>query len=208
MISSISISADTHAPSVSVPARVPRSKPTLPLSEERFTRVVQPYMKEAYALARLLTGSHADAQDVVQEACIRALRGIGVAPIRSARGWIMTIVRHAAYDWMAKNRSNTLLSVGDVEDIESMQSDIEVAATPETALLDLQYESLLESATAMLPAHYRETLVLHAVEGLKYREIANLTGVPIGTVTSRLARARSELVAAMNKNGSRVAWEP
>jgi DNA-directed RNA polymerase specialized sigma24 family protein len=103
MIAAISISVETQPLSAAIPSSAARSTQASPPSEDRFNQVVLPYLAEAYALARWLTGSHADAHDVVQESCIRALRAIGAAPIRSARGWIMTIVRHAANDWMGKN---------------------------------------------------------------------------------------------------------
>src|SRR5215813_13245074 len=84
----------------------------------RFASVVLPHLADAYALARWLTGSRADAEDVVQEACLRAFRGIGGFGGVNARAWVLTIVRHAAYSWLGKNRSAALLMVDDLEAVE------------------------------------------------------------------------------------------
>ena len=88
----------------------------------RFARVVLPHLADAYALARWLTGNRADAEDVVQEACLRAFRGIGGFAGVNARAWLLTIVRHAAYTWLGKNRSAALLVVDDLEAIEQKQA--------------------------------------------------------------------------------------
>jgi len=136
--------------------------------QARFRSVVLPHLAQAYALARWLTGDRVDAEDVVQEACLRAFRGIGGFSGVNARAWLLTIVRHAAYTWLGKNRSASLLMVDD-----------------------------LEAAIADLPVPFRETLVLRDVQGLDYREIAEVTGVPIGTVMSRLARARRRLIVRL-----------
>src|SRR6476646_10916776 len=88
----------------------------------RFTKMVLPHLADAYALARWLTGDRADAEDVVQEACLRAFRNInGFAGI-NARAWLLTIVRHAAYTWLGKNRSASLLVVDDLEAVERQQA--------------------------------------------------------------------------------------
>src|SRR6516162_3641920 len=142
-----------------------------PKSEDdqaRFASVVLPHLADAYALARWLTGDRADAEDVVQEACLRAFRGIGGFAGVNARAWVLTIVRHAAYTWLGKNRSAALIAKADAR--------------------------RLEAAIAELPVPFRETLVLRDVQGLDYREIAEVTKVPIGTVMSRLARARRRLI--------------
>jgi RNA polymerase sigma factor (sigma-70 family) len=165
----------------------------------RFSTVVLPYLGDAYALARWLTGDRADAEDVVQEACLRAFRGIGGFAGTNARAWLLTIVRHAAYTWLAKNRSASLLVVEDLEAVEQQQASAAAAfgqdaQTPEAALIAKADTQRLESAIAELPVPFRETLVLRDVQGLDYREIAEVTKVPIGTVMSRLARARRRLI--------------
>src|SRR5260370_33201684 len=90
--------------------------------QARFARVVTPHLADAYALARWLTGNRADAEDVVQEACLRAFRGIAGFAGVNARAWLLTIVRHAAYTWLGKNRSASLLVVDDLEAIERRQA--------------------------------------------------------------------------------------
>jgi RNA polymerase sigma-70 factor, ECF subfamily len=165
----------------------------------RFSSVVLPHLADAYALARWLTGDRADAEDVVQEACLRAFRGIGGFAGINARAWLLTIVRHAAYTWLGKNRSPSLLVVHDLEAVEQQQAGPAPfehgPQTPEAALIAKADAQRLEAAIAELPVPFRETLVLRDVQGLDYREIAEVTKVPIGTVMSRLARARRRLIA-------------
>src|SRR5438132_4635639 len=167
--------------------------------QARFASVVLPHLADAYALARWLTGDRADAEDVVQEACLRAFRGIGGFAGVNARAWLLTIVRHAAYSWLGKNRSSALVMVDDLEAVEQQQTSGGVALdsapqTPEAALIAKADAARLEAAIAELPVPFRETLVLRDVQGLDYREIAEVTKVPIGTVMSRLARARRRLM--------------
>jgi RNA polymerase sigma-70 factor (ECF subfamily) len=169
----------------------------------RFTRVVMPHLADAYALARWLTGDRMDAEDVVQEASLRAFRAIGGFAGGSARAWVLTIVRHTAYSWLKKNRRPTLVVVDDLAAVEQAQAkhggnpDDPGAATPETELIMKADAALLEAAIAELPEQFRETLVLRDIQGLDYREIAQVTEVPIGTVMSRLARARRRLIESI-----------
>jgi RNA polymerase sigma factor (sigma-70 family) len=167
--------------------------------QARFASVVLPHLADAYALARWLTGNRADADDVVQEACLRAFRGIGGFSGANARAWVLTIVRHAAYTWLGKNRPAALVMTDDLEAAERKRPDGagDEPQTPEAALIAKSDAARLESAIAALPVPFRETLVLRDVQGLDYREIADVTKVPIGTVMSRLARARSRLMANM-----------
>jgi RNA polymerase sigma factor (sigma-70 family) len=161
----------------------------------RFASVVLPHLDEAYTLARWLTRNRADAEDVVQDACLRAFRGIGGFADGNARAWVLTIVRHTAYAWLRKNRPATLIVVEDLEAVEHQQANPGAldADTPETSLIAKGEAKRLEAAIAALPALFRETLVLRDIQGLAYREIAEVTQVPIGTVMSRLARARGRL---------------
>jgi RNA polymerase sigma factor (sigma-70 family) len=167
----------------------------------RFVRVVLPHLDEAHALARLLTGNGVDAEDVVQDACLRAFRAILAFNSGNARSWILTIVRHSAYNWLRKNRASTLVLVEDVDLAECAQAAIVRigARTPEAALIAKTDAARLQAAIATIPAPFRETVVLRELDGLDYREIARVTRVPIGTVMSRLARARRRLVAAMGR---------
>jgi RNA polymerase sigma factor (sigma-70 family) len=169
----------------------------------RFRSVVLPHLDDAYALARWLTGSRADSEDVVQEACLRALRGIGNFSNGNARAWVLTIVRHTTYSWLHKNRPAAVVLVEDFEAVNCTQSIKLDVETPETALLAQDDATLLEAAIATLPAPLRETLVLREVQELSYREIAEVTGVPIGTVMSRLARARGRIISIMTTGGPR-----
>jgi RNA polymerase sigma factor (sigma-70 family) len=176
----------------------------------RFRSVVLPHLAQAYTLARWLTGDRADAEDVVQEACLRAFRGIGGFSGVNARAWLLTIVRHAAYTWLGKNRSGSLLMVDDLEAVERKQASAGALSehapeTPEAALIAKADAARLEAAIADLPMPFRETLVLRDVQGLDYREIAEVTSVPIGTVMSRLARARHRLIAGLGTEGPRDA---
>jgi RNA polymerase sigma factor (sigma-70 family) len=169
-------------------------------SKARFADVVMPHLDDAYGLARWVMGNRADAEDVVQEACLRAFRGIGGFTGGNGRAWMLAIVRNAAYDWLRKNRSPAVVHVDDLEAVERMHlADNATSAgdNPEAALIARADEAKLETAIAGLPAAFRDTLVLRDVQGLDYREIAAITGVPIGTVMSRLARARGRVIATL-----------
>ena len=164
--------------------------------QTRFARVVLPHLADAHALARWLTGNGNDAEDVVQDACLRAFRGIAGFRDGNARAWVLTIVRHAAYTWLGKNRPKALVVTDDDRVFEEGRSRMneEVQPTPEAALIARADAALLQDAIAALPIVFRETLVLREINGLSYREIAEVTLSPIGTVMSRLARARDLLV--------------
>jgi RNA polymerase sigma factor (sigma-70 family) len=166
----------------------------------RFKNVVLPHLDDAYGLARRLTGNRTDAEDVVQEACLKAFHGIGSFSTGNSRAWLLTIVRNAAYSWLLKNRPAAIVMVEDIEGVELAPPSHQDIETPETALLAKIDARLLEAAIAALPAPFRETLVLRDVHGLCYREIAEVTGAPAGTVMSRLARARGALIGIMAKN--------
>ncbi|HEV3397516.1 MAG TPA: sigma-70 family RNA polymerase sigma factor [Xanthobacteraceae bacterium] len=171
-------------------------------SRARFATVVVPHLDDAFALARWLTGNRADAEDVVQEACLRAYRAIATFAGGNARAWVLTIVRHTAYTWLRRNRSASLVMVDDLEAVERAQADPSDRdkPTPETELIAKADAARLEAAIAELPAPFKETLVLRDIQGLDYREIAEVTEVPIGTVMSRLARARRRLAARITKD--------
>jgi len=168
----------------------------------RFASVVMPHLADAYALARWITGNRTDAEDVVQDACLRAFRAIAGFAGGSTRAWTLTIVRNTAYTWMSKNLSMPLVAIDDLEaldDAQGLQSASQTmgrdqASTPETDLIAKADAEQLRAAIAALPVSFRETLVLRDVQGLDYREIAEVTAVPIGTVMSRLARARRRLI--------------
>jgi RNA polymerase sigma factor (sigma-70 family) len=165
---------------------------------------VLPHLGDAYSLARWITGSRADAEDVVQDACLRAFRAIGGFAGGNARPWVLTIVRNTAYTWLRKNRPSAVLVVEDLEGVEAAQTNTSDPdrETPETALIAKADTTCLQAAIAALPTLYRETLILRDVQGLSYREIADVTGVPIGTVMSRLARGRHQVIKTIGRSAS------
>lgn len=166
----------------------------------RFRSIVMLHIDEAYRLAQWLAGNRTDAEDIVQEASLRAFRAIRNYNGGSARAWVLSIVRNTAYTWLRKNRSATVVMVENLDDVELEQAKSGESAdeTPETALIAQADAEQLRKAIAELPSPFREALVLRDIEGLDYREIAEATEVPIGTVMSRLARARHRLIATIN----------
>ena len=170
-------------------------------SGERFRTVVLPHLPDALALARWLTGSRTDAEDVVQEACIRALAGIDGYDGRNARAWVLAIVRNTSFTWLAKHRPKSLVVVGDMAAIDELaQRHTDASAhrlTPEAELIRKADARAVEAAIGALPHPLREVLVLRDVTGLSYKEIAQMLAIPMGTVMSRLARARAELAATL-----------
>ncbi len=167
----------------------------------RFARLVLPHLGDAYSLARWITGNGADAEDVVQDACLRAFRALGSVADDRARPWVLTIVRNTAYTWLRKNRPSAILAVEDLEAVETAQAKPgdPKSETPESELIAKADAACLQAAIAALPTVYRETMILRDVQGLSYREIAEVTGVPIGTVMSRLARGRNQVIEIIGK---------
>src|ERR1700720_4038403 len=130
--------------------------------QARFTRLVLPHLGDAYSLARWITGNRADAEDVVQDACLRAFRAIGSLADGSARPWVLTIVRNTAYTWLRKNRPSAVLVVEDLEAVEAAQPirGDPGGETPETKLIAEADAASLQAAIAALPISYRETMIL------------------------------------------------
>jgi RNA polymerase sigma-70 factor, ECF subfamily len=164
----------------------------------RFANVVLPHLGDAYALARWIARNDSDAEDIVQEACLRAFRGISGFGDVNARAWVLSIVRNTAYTWLKKHRDPKVIAVDNVEEVADAASDRDLGpAAPDAALIARADSARLEAAIAALPDEFRETLVLRELQGLDYRAIAEVTGVPVGTVMSRLARARRRLIAKL-----------
>jgi RNA polymerase sigma factor (sigma-70 family) len=163
-------------------------------SNEQFTAVVMPHLDDAYALARWLSGNSADAEDIVQEASLRALRGLDHYAGGNARAWLLAITRNTTFTWLARNRPKALVISKDIETLAPADG-----ATPEEALIAKADAAAIELAIGALPTPFKETLVLRDINGLSYREVAEITGVPVGTVMSRLARARGFLMAALGR---------
>jgi RNA polymerase sigma factor (sigma-70 family) len=167
-----------------------------------FEEVFLPHLVQAYRLARWLTGNVADAEDVVQEASLRAFRGIADFGGINARAWSLTVVRNTAYSWLLKNRSASMVFTEDLdraeqERIERPSAEGEEATSPEGVLLANAEAAEVREAIAALPAPFREVIVLREMQELNYRDIAEITNMPIGTVMSRLSRARGMLMAAL-----------
>ena len=158
-----------------------------------FERAVLPHMNAAYNLARWLTRNDADAEDVVQEACLRAFRYFGGFSGESPKAWLLTILRNTCFTWLAKNRPADLTPLDDAVSETVALADEGGAQTPERAFLAADDRSRLDRLIAGLPAEFREVIVLREQEELSYREISEITAVPVGTVMSRLARARTRL---------------
>ena len=156
----------------------------------RFEQVVLPQLDAAYNLARWLTRNGHDAEDVVQDAVERALRYFDAFRGGDARAWFLTIVRHACYDWLKRNRPAEIVP-GDADAIEGVPDT--TTPTPEQMAVRNASTAVLAEAIAALPLGYREVLILRELEELPYREIARVVDIPIGTVMSRLARARGLL---------------
>jgi RNA polymerase sigma factor (sigma-70 family) len=159
-----------------------------------------PHLDAAYNLARWLTGSSSDAEDAVQDACVRALTFIDGFRAGDGRAWLLAIVRNTCYDWLRRNRRSTLLA-GSPEELERAADN---TPGPEAEELRKADGRMLQDGLAALPAEYREALVLRELEGLSYREIGQVTGVPMGTVMSRLARGRKRLGEALRERSAPV----
>jgi RNA polymerase sigma factor (sigma-70 family) len=161
----------------------------------RYKELVLPHVDDAMSLARWLTGNVADAEDVVQEACLRAFRAMPSAQVTNSRAWLLAIVRNTAFTWLKKNRPKTVVTTDDEATFERAGFGLaDARATPETIAIEKAETEQLNSAIAALPLNYREVLVLREIEGLNYQEIAATLSIPIGTVMSRIARARSLLI--------------
>jgi RNA polymerase sigma-70 factor (ECF subfamily) len=153
-----------------------------------FERTILPHLDAAYDLARWLTRRAQDAEDVVQEACLRAFQFFGSFQGGDGRAWLLAIVRNTCYTWLQKNRAQ--------EPTPFDQERHDVASTsddPEAVALQTENAQLLRNTLRDLPAAFREVIVLRELQGLSYREISRAVGVPPGTVMSRLARGRQRL---------------
>jgi RNA polymerase sigma-70 factor, ECF subfamily len=154
-----------------------------------FERLLLPHLDAAYNLARWISGNNQDAEDMVQEAYLRALKSFDGFRGGDGRAWLLTIVRNTCYTWLQQNRSNELSTAFD-EEIHNVQGE---APSPETLLLRSADRELVKKALQELAVDFREVLIMRELEGLSYKEIAGVAAIPIGTVMSRLARARTQL---------------
>src|SRR6202166_5035706 len=178
--------------------------PIVPNKDERaaFDEVFLPHMAEAYRLAQWLTGSASGAEDIVQEAALRAFRGIKNFGAVNARAWSLTIVRNTAFSWLTKNKPRTVVFLNDLSATEQQELEHEGphgarVETPEEITLLKADAAEVQKALAQLPAQFREVIVLREINQMNYRDIAEITNVPIGTVMSRLSRGRQLLMALL-----------
>jgi RNA polymerase sigma-70 factor (ECF subfamily) len=163
---------------------------------ERFERVVLPFLDDAYTLARYLLRDEHDAQDVVQEAALRAFRYFGGYSGGDARAWLLTIVRNCSLNWQRRHRADErTVSFVDATDIS-----LDTGRDADAEAVESSERDRVQRAIDALPAEFREVIVLREVQDLSYREISDISGVPIGTVMSRLARARKKLAALLGVN--------
>jgi RNA polymerase sigma factor (sigma-70 family) len=155
----------------------------------RFEEVALPHLDAAYNLARWLTRDDHDAQDVVQEAYLRALKYFASYHGGDARTWLLTVVRHTCWTWLRAHRPAAAHAPFDEEAHGEGPADL----NPETAFFRGADRQLVREAIEALPPEFREAVVLRDLEGLSYQEIATVAAVPLGTVMSRLARGRKHL---------------
>ena len=175
------------------------------VSQSRFEELARPHMDAAFNLAFWLVRDRDDAEDVVQTAYLRAFRAFGGFKGDAMRPWLLAIVRHAAYRALqARKRASMIIPMEQAFGPNAPDSAIEIAAdepTPEALLIADGERARLYAALAELPDVYREVVVLRDLEGLAYAEIAEVAGIAVGTVMSRLSRGRAELRRIMSCDG-------
>jgi RNA polymerase sigma-70 factor (ECF subfamily) len=163
--------------------------------QHRFNALMLPHMDAAYNLARWLTKSPDDASDVVQESYLKALKFFDSYRGGAARAWLLTIVRNTSLNLLAqkRNQKTVPLPTAGHEDDNADQELVDDKADPEFDLIQKQASATMDQLIEALPAQYREVVILREIEELSYYEIAEVIGMPIGTVMSRLARARKAI---------------
>src|SRR5215510_4773569 len=163
-----------------------------------FDEAVLPHLDVAYNLARWLTRNDQDADDITQEACLRAFKYWKGFSGRDCRSWLLAIVRNTYYSWLRQRSVQPALTEdGEIDDVD------DAIPNPENVLLQNADRELLKAALEDLPVEFREAIVLREMEGLSYKEIADIEAVPIGTVMSRLARARKRLLIYLTNAATR-----
>lgn len=155
----------------------------------RFEAAVMPHLDAAYTLARYLMRDRHDAEDAVQDAYLRALRHFGGFRGGDGRAWMLAIVRNVCHTLLRRRKRDAL----DAEFTEELHSGAVETDDPEAAMLRGATQESVRDALDHLPVEFREVIVLRELQGLSYREIGEVAGIPVGTVMSRLARARQRL---------------
>jgi RNA polymerase sigma-70 factor (ECF subfamily) len=161
----------------------------------RFEVLVLPHLDAAYRFARWLSRSPGDADDVVQEAVLRAFRGFDALRGSDVKAWLLTIVRNCHLTALKQQQRRAFVPLPEEHDAEDGHAVIATTPDPENASMRRDDQRTLDRLMSALPEEHREVLVLREIEEMDYREIAAVTNVPIGTVMSRLARARNALKA-------------
>ena len=164
-----------------------------------FEEAVLPHLDAAYRLARYLTRRDDIAEDIVQEAMVRAYRSFAGARTDNTRAWLLAIVRNCFLTWNARNAAKCGEASG--TDPEQAFGALQDQQNPESILIQREESNTVRALVEGLPEPFREVLVLRDIEDMSYREIADIVGVPAGTVMSRLARARKMFAAAWKSHG-------
>jgi RNA polymerase sigma-70 factor (ECF subfamily) len=161
---------------------------------KRVEQIAMPHLDAAYNLARWLLRDDHDARDVVQEAYMRALRFIDGYRGGDGRAWLLAIVRNCAFTWLRQRTRSPERPLGESQEGEPFEWGVDpAAADPEATAIEKADREMLSRAIAALPIEFRDVLILRELEDLSYKQIAGITESPIGTVMSRLARAREQL---------------
>jgi len=163
--------------------------------QHQFNALMLPHMAAAYNLAQWLTGNPDDASDVVQESYLRAMRFFSSYRGGAARAWLLTIVRNTSLNWLAQKRNQKIVPLPEPDDDENgkEQEIVDDKVDLELDLIQKEAAARMDELIEALPVKYREVVILREIEELSYKEIAEVTGMPVGTVMSRLARARKAI---------------
>jgi RNA polymerase sigma factor (sigma-70 family) len=161
----------------------------------RFEALVLPHLDAAYRFARWLSRSPGDADDLVQEAVLRAFRGFDALRGSDVKAWLLTIVRNCHFTAVKQQQRRAFVPLPEEHDVQDGEAMIATTPDPESMSVRRDEKRTLDRLMSALPEEHREVLVLREIEEMDYREIATVTNVPIGTVMSRLARARAALKA-------------
>lgn len=162
--------------------------------QAQLKQVIAPHIDAVYNLSRWLAGNDTDAENIALQVCLRTLRLPGAFVGTNGRSWLLAMVRNTAYAWLRQHRPEAVVSVKNAE------SDPVALANQLAAVHDVARDEL-RVAVESLPLQLRETLVLRELEGLSYKEIADVTEVPVGAVMSRLANARKQLLEHLGRKG-------
>jgi RNA polymerase sigma-70 factor (ECF subfamily) len=170
--------------------------------KHQFDVLMLPHMEAAYNLARWLTGNPDDAADVVQESYLRAIRFFDTYRGGAARSWLLSIVRNTSLNWLTQKRNRKTVSLPALHEEQEIinREFIDDTPDPELELIQKQAAETMDELIQALPVIFREVIVLREIEELTYKEIAEVTGMPVGTVMSRLARARKALQQRWSKS--------